>query len=372
LPFAADSQSSFLQADVKKKKCLIVELWWIGDAVLMTAVLQGLLADGWEVTVLGKAQARRLLEGTYPQVKWIIFDAPWTAFRGKYRLWRYPWRTIARVLLEVRRGQFDAAVSIRHDPRDQFLLWLARVPRRIGFRAPFGSRFLNEIIPPPPQPGHRVEDWWLAQAKVSPTAQSLFPPRLMPDPEPAEKYRALYARDPRPVLALHCGARNLVRRWPARYLHELISALRAEFNFQLALFPDVDGYGGELADLADHTFTGLGLDELAAALAGARVFIGNDSGPGHLADSLGVHIITIFGPGDPTMMRPFADRNLLVIRDICPYHPCSDYCRFPEPYCLTQLTPAIVLRDVRAYLLKTGLLATPSASAAAAVSSPVH
>jgi heptosyltransferase-2 len=44
------------------------------------------------------------------------------------------------------------------------------------------------------------------------------------------------------------------------------------------------------------------------------------------------------------------------MRDICPYHPCSDYCRFPEPYCLTQLTPAIVGREIRHHLLETGLL----------------
>ena len=37
------------------------------------------------------------------------------------------------------------------------------------------------------------------------------------------------------------------------------------------------------------------------------------------------------------------------MRDICPYHPCSDYCRFPEAYCLTQLTRALVLRELRQY-----------------------
>ena len=334
----------------------------------MTPILQGLLADGWEVTVLGKTQSRRLLEGTYPEVKWILFDAPWTAFRGKYRLWRWPWRALWRVLFEVRRARFDAAVSIRHDPRDQFLLWLVGVPRRIGFRAPFGSSFLNEIIVPPgPEQRHRSEDWWLAQAKVSPTALAVFPPHVKPEPHLAERYRALFARDPRPVLAVHCGARNLIRRWPARYLRELISALRHEFDFQLALFPDVDGYGEELGEWADHTFTGLSLAELTAALAGARVMIGNDSGPGHLADSLGVHVVAIFGPGDTTIMRPFAYRNHVVIRDICPYHPCSDRCRFPEPYCLTQLTPAVVIRDVRDYLLKKGLLPLRSSSPAVPV-----
>jgi len=355
-----------------KKRCLIIELWWIGDAVLMTPILQGLLADGWELTVLGKTQSRRLLEGTYPEVKWILFDAPWTAFRGKYRLWRWPWRELWRVLREVRRGRFDAAVSIRHDPRDQFLLWLARVPRRIGFRAPFGSHFLNEIIPTPPQTPHRTEDWWLAQRRVSATAATAFPPRLAPEATLVERYRALYSRDPRPVLALHCGARNAVRRWPARYLHELVSALRREFDFQLALFPDTDGYGRELDALADQTFADLSLAELTAALAGTRLFLGNDSGPGHLADALGVPVGTIFGPGDTRIMRPYASHNLVVMRDICPYHPCSDYCRFPEPYCLTQLTPAIVIREVRQYLLTTGLLPLHTAPPAPVTTEPAR
>jgi hypothetical protein len=71
---------------------------------------------------------------------------------------------------------------------------------------------------------------------------------------------------------------------------------------------------------------------------------------------LGVRAITIFGPGDVYKMRPFDPRNLVVIRDICPYHPCSDYCRFPEPYCLTQLSPAIVGAEIRRYLLTSGFL----------------
>ena len=338
------------------KKCLICELWWIGDATLMTSVLQGLLADGWDITVLGKTQSRRLLEATYPQVHWIEFEAPWTAFRGKYQLWRWPWKDLFRVLYTVRRARFDAAVSIRRDPRDHLLFWMARVPRRIGFRALYGWHFLNEALPVLLATDHRVEDWWSIQQRLSPTATKSFPPRLVPDPREVESFRTLFRRDGRPVLALHCGARNAVRRWPEPHLRELIGQLREEFDFQLALFPDRDGYGSGLRDLAEQTLTGLNLDELKAALSCASVLLGNDSGPAHLADALGVPVMAIFGPGNIYKMRPFDRRNLVVMRDICPYHPCSDYCRFPEPYCLTQLTPAIVGRQVRAYLSESALL----------------
>jgi heptosyltransferase-2 len=338
------------------KKCLVIELWWIGDATLMTPILQGLLADGWQITVLAKPLSRLLLQDDYPGVDWIEFNAPWTAFHHKYRLWRWPWRDLFRVLREIRRGRFDAAVSIRRDPRDHLLIWLVRIARRVGIRAPIGAFFLNQPLPPPPARHHRVEDWWNAQQRTCPEASALFPPRLNAPPDLKERYRVFFARDARPVLALHCGARNAVRRWPARYLRELLTALRAGFDFQLVLYPDTDGYGQELADLADHVLTGLTLPELKASLANARLLIANDSGPGHVADALGVPVITIFGPGDPLRIRPFSPQNLVVMRDICPYRPCSDYCRFPEPYCLTQLTPEIVTREVRTYLQANRLL----------------
>lgn len=338
------------------RKCLVCELWWIGDATLMTSILQGLLADGWDITVLGKTQSRRLIEDNYPAVRWIEFDAPWTAFLGKYRLWRWPWKELLRVLRVVRHERFDAAISIRRDPRDHLLFWMAGVPRRIGFRSPYSWHFLNEAIPVLPATDHRVEDWWGVQQRLSPTATTLFPPRLAADPPEVERFRTLFARDNRPVLALHCGARNAVRRWPESSLRELIGQLRQEFDFQLVLFPDTDGYGDNLRDLATHTLTGLSLTELKAALSCARVLLGNDSGPGHLADALGVPVMAIFGPGNTHKMRPFNKQNLVVMRDICPYHPCSDYCRFPEPYCLTQLTPAIVGREVRRYLAESALL----------------
>ena len=336
------------------KKCLVIELWWIGDATLMTSILEGLLADNWEVTVLGKPQTRRLLQKAYPAVSWIEFDAPWTAFHGKYLVWRWPWKSIFRVLRQLRAGRFHATVSIRKDPRDHFFFWLANVPRRIGFSTPFSNLFLNDAIPVLPATHHRVEDWWEVQQRLSSTATTLYPPRLVAEPDAVARFRALFGGDHRPILALHCGARNAVRRWPESYFRKVVSELRREFDFQLVLFPDTDGYGTDLQDLAAHTLTGLDLAGLQAALSCATLLLANDSGPGHVADALGVPVITIFGPGDPNKMRPFGKQGHVVMRDICPYHPCSDYCRFSEPYCLTQLTPAIAGPEIRNYLLQTG------------------
>jgi heptosyltransferase-2 len=74
--------------------------------------------------------------------------------------------------------------------------------------------------------------------------------------------------------------------------------------------------------------------ELMALLDEAAVFIGNDSGPGHLAAFCGVPTFTIFGPQLPEWFAPLHPAAEWVEGKACPYKPCSDYCRFAEPVCL--------------------------------------
>ena len=52
--------------------------------------------------------------------------------------------------------------------------------------------------------------------------------------------------------------------------------------------------------------------ELAEALAGARLYIGNDSGPGHLAAAVGTPTISLFGPTDPSLWRPLGSRSTVI------------------------------------------------------------
>jgi aconitate hydratase len=80
-------------------------------------------------------------------------------------------------------------------------------------------------------------------------------------------------------------------------------------------------------------FYGPGLHTLALAdRAGA--FIGNDSGPGHLASFCGVPTFTLFGPQLPEWFAPLHPASEWLEGKACPYKPCSDYCRFPVPYCM--------------------------------------
>jgi len=90
--------------------------------------------------------------------------------------------------------------------------------------------------------------------------------------------------------------------------------------------------------------------ELLAIIDRAAVFMGNDSGPGHLAAFCGCPTFTIFGPQLPEWFAPLHPASEWVEGKACPYKPCSDYCQFQIPYCTINSSFEEVTRRVEAFL----------------------
>jgi len=54
------------------------------------------------------------------------------------------------------------------------------------------------------------------------------------------------------------------------------------------------------------------ISELIALTRHARLFIGGDTGPMHLAAALHIPVVGLFGPTDPARNGPFATRNIVL------------------------------------------------------------
>ncbi|HYY68223.1 MAG TPA: glycosyltransferase family 9 protein, partial [Terriglobales bacterium] len=54
------------------------------------------------------------------------------------------------------------------------------------------------------------------------------------------------------------------------------------------------------------------LSELIALTRRARLFIGGDSGPMHLAAALRIPVVAIFGPTDPARTGPYGARSIVL------------------------------------------------------------
>jgi heptosyltransferase-2 len=88
-------------------------------------------------------------------------------------------------------------------------------------------------------------------------------------------------------------------------------------------------------------------------LESGSVFIGNDSGPGHLAAASGLPTFTIFGPQFAELFLPLHPQRGWVEGKPCPYKPCFDACRYPAPHCILKLETAEVTEAVRQFLAVT-------------------
>lgn len=339
---------------VSRPKLLVLELWGLGNLTFSTPLLRAAV-ERFEVTLLAKAHARPLLAATFPTLKFLDFDAPWSAYRGKYRLWTWNWRKLVSLLGYLRREKFDAAVSVRNDPRDHVLMWLVRAAERFGFPWGTSAKFLNRPVERSKPRQHKVEDWRDLGRALGFAGMETADPFLDHPAYRSAKVDSLLAGVTKPLVVLHPGARIAVRRWPEAYFAEIVRRLRAEFDFHLALIPDPDGYGRGLAPLCDQVVPSLSVNELVDMLGRVDFLFCNDSGPGHLAATCGRPALVVFGPTDPEWFRPWGALHHLVIRDICPWRPCFDYCKFSEPYCMTKLLPDAAWTGIREHL--RGLMA---------------
>jgi ADP-heptose:LPS heptosyltransferase len=102
----------------------------------------------------------------------------------------------------------------------------------------------------------------------------------------------------------------------------------------------------------------LDLRELIALVAGAKIFIGNDTGPSHLAAATGVPAVVIFGSTSSVHWRPWQAEHRVVQNEFA-CNPCKgDRCyAFDEPRCILSVTPEQVREACDALLAmnSTGL-----------------
>ena len=284
-------------------RLLALELWGLGDLALAIPFLRAATAHT-RVTLVAKPHAAPLLARFAPEVALVPLTAPWTAFTGKYRLHRWPWRELVRVRRTLRAQPFDLGVSARPDPRDHALLALAGARRRLGFPRAGSGALLTTALAAPARP-HRAEHWRVLAAALG------WP---LPDAPSAQPSR------PGRHLVIHTGAGHPVRLWPRERFDAIAARLRA---------------AGWQVTLLDDTLTDL--DALLATLATADRFIGNDSGPGHLAALLGVPTFTLFGPQLPELFAPQHPQAAWIAGAPCPHKPCFDACRFATPHCIRNL-----------------------------------
>jgi lipopolysaccharide heptosyltransferase II len=322
---------------------------WIGDVVMISPAVRAIRGHfrAARIAILAKAWVLETLRGNPDYDDLIEYDEG-GAHRGiSGRL---------RLAAMLRGARFDLAVLFQKAFEAAALAFLAGARLRVGYATDFRRPLLTHALEPPPPETHHVEAFLgIARALGCPVADPF--PTFRVGPEARERAAALLAEagflDGAPLVAMHPGASKEPRAWHAERFGDLARRLAEGPRARVVLL------GGaadrplleRVAARAHSKQVIMVRSDLPIAVTGGllehcALFIGNDSGPMHLAAALGVPTVGVFGPGTPARTAPLAPRSGVVI--VTKGYPCSP-CRqdfFREcspspdgkPFCLEEIS----------------------------------
>jgi hypothetical protein len=183
-------------------------------------------------------------------------------------------------LLQALHG-FDSIISWYGSNRPEF--------RQAALRLGLPVEFHRAI--PDGAAGIHAADFYLRQVGGQGTAM----PRLDPAPRGAG------------CVFIHPFSGSPRKDWPIDRYRELARRLAGRHSVRWVVEP-----GGKSVDGVELEPPTGDLFELARRLAGARLYVGNDSGITHLAAASGAPVVALFGPSDPAVWAPRARRLRIV------------------------------------------------------------
>lgn len=313
--------TSLLNMPESAKRFLIIRLSSIGDIVhaLPAAAALGEAFPGAQIDWVVESRHAALLEGNPFLRRVILLDTlGWrrNLVRGK---------TLAAVrssIAALRAENYDAAIDFQGLCKSAFIARLSRARERVGFtetrlREPAAAAFYTAQVAPRER-NHVIElnlalVEYLGAHRIG-RERWRFP---LPTNRADEDYvsRQLAALGGHDFMIVNPGGGWQSKRWaPADYA-AVIRRMAEEFpgEFLLTGSPDEEPVIEEIRRASEtpraHYFSST-ITQFTALARRAKLFVGSDSGPLHLAAALGTPIVGIYGPTDPTRNGPFSPLDI--------------------------------------------------------------
>ncbi len=304
-----------------KRRILVAALHNLGDAVMGSALLPALrrLEPEAELGLWVKDYARELFD--LPGVRVHAADPFWDAApgRGKGSLRRF-----VGELARIGACGYDAVLVLDCDWRRALACRLAGIPQRAGLRQRKSGPFLTVAVEPAPA-GHVVEDH--ARLASAWCGRSVPLDWLVPEiglstrqKERGVRWRAELGWQDGTLAALHLISGDPEKNWPLEKWSQLAARLcerRPDLRLAVLSSPSEEPVlRRAMRDLPEgrvRVVTG-SISAIKEILSQAALFVGGDSGPGHMAAALGVPVVSLFGPTEPGRYRPLGRADVHVIR----------------------------------------------------------
>ena len=330
----------------------------------MEAILEGHGTN--ELRILVDDSFRELLDCAFPNEPRFIFYPRKKLHENSLFSRILTYLSFAKTLRSI---QFDSALDMDGTVVSARLIRLALADRKLGpaFNKNKRRKVYTELIEMDQPTQHCFDDFSIMISKLglSPRSQDYFEfPRISNLSSISKLWQTTnksHMNEDRSVVVLHVCATKDYKQWDIGKFAELADLLidqgflvivvgagaseRVRIDEMLA----ASRYQDEIIDAHDQ----LSLVQLVTLLQNAKLYIGNDSGPMHLASATGIPLIALFGPTELVRWHPRVSQVSIVKGDA----PCSPDCQ-PEVclrnyQCMSSLTVEKVESEVKQVLGKS-------------------
>jgi lipopolysaccharide heptosyltransferase II len=313
-------------------RILVIKPCCLGDVLLTTPVLAALRAR-FPLAAIDYAVGRHAAPAIagHPEVRRLV-DAGPGGGRGV--------RNLLVLLRRMRAGRYDLCLVLERSPLFAGLPWLAGIPARAGIDSG-GRGFALNVRAPWDESLHEA-DLYLSVAAALGCPVEGHELRFEPDSAAMVRVERIWEdRGLRgPVVAIAPGGGTNPgmdlpeKRWLPERFAALADRLYADYGATIAVL------GGPLDQAACEamraSMRGPSLDlcgpapfaDRGAFLRRCALYVGNDSGPTHLAVAVSCPVVAIFGPTDMALYGPYHARARTVRRDLA-CSPCFIHGHFP-------------------------------------------
>jgi len=221
--------------------------------------------------------------------------------------------------------RFDAIINLHGGPTSLFYAWLPRGPKIGSAQFQYHQLYSGLVTSAEPR-SHCVETTMHTMRWLG-VEHSGLPPALRFEfhPELSKKIKAQTGM--RDYVVIHPGSLLITKRWEARRFAEVAHRLQSEgWNVVFTGGPGDESVVAEAAkDVHGATILmGLTIPELAELIRAAKLYIGNDSGPMHLAVAVGTPTVAVWGSSDSRRWHPWSVPHR-VVQNPFECNPCPGY-----------------------------------------------
>ncbi len=330
---------------------LVVNVNWLGDAVFSTPVFKALKSHypGAKITCFCVPRVQRVLEFCPFIDEFIVFDEKGEHF--------WPWSKWT-LINQIRQKSFDVAFLLHHSTTRGLLTFLAKIPKRVGYCKT--RLLLTDPVEFNDQDVHRadvylkvLEDYGLKIQDRS--CQLNLNPADVEGLDALLKERGLNPNEK--IIVMHTAGNWDLKRWSAESFSNLITAIQDRWKIKVILSGGHSDreYCLSINQQANNSALVLAgettLGQSLALYCRSEVVISSDSGPLHLAHSVGCNVIGLFGPTrrEITGPRGMGQAEILFHEVGCNKAPCY-HLSCSNNLCMKAITQEDVLQAIKKFI----------------------